>query len=34
MSTHHVDFDFLNLEAQNDCPDETENQSVGEKKLL
>lgn len=25
--THHIDFNFLDLEAQNDCPDETKNQS-------
>lgn len=27
-ATHHINFDFLDLEAKDDCPDETENQSV------
>lgn len=25
--THHVDFDFLNLETKNDCPNQAQNET-------
>jgi hypothetical protein len=28
VETYHIDFDFLDLEAEDDRPDEAENQSV------